>query len=249
MEQKSLASQEHFISSIKTPLIFLLVLWIIFVVQISFDLDIGFLGVFPRNISGLKGILFSPLIHANFSHLISNSFPLFVLSVIIWYFYRRVAVRSFVMIYFLTGLSVWLMARSVFHIGASGVVYGLLAFIFWNGIFRRNVKSIVLALIVMVFFNGMFAGILPNQEGISWESHLYGAIMGIFTAYYYKEELEADEYKKEYDWEKEPELADRPYFFNRDVFEKTKAEREEEARAAKERNDFGDWISDITWEE
>ena len=130
------------------------------------------------------------------------------------------------MIYILTGLSVWIFGRRVFHIGASGVVYGLVAFVFWMGIFRRSIKSIILALIVTVLYSGYFFGILPNQEGISWESHLLGGIVGIFTAYWFKEQIEADELPPPPSWANEP--TDKSYFLDRDAFEKTKAEREQE---------------------
>lgn len=130
------------------------------------------------------------------------------------------------MIYLLTGLSVWIFGRRVFHIGASGVVYGLVAFVFWMGIFRRSLKSIILALIVTVLYSGYFFGILPNQEGISWESHLLGGLVGIFTAYWFKELIESDEVVQAPSWENEP--ASTQFFLDRDVFEKTKAERQQE---------------------
>ena len=233
----------RFIDSIQLPLIFLGVIWAIHILQWLMEWRLGFLGVYPRYLPGMKGILFSPLIHADFSHLISNSFPLFVLSSIIIYFYPRVAVKSFIMIYLLTGLAVWLLARSVFHIGASGVVYGLLAFIFWNGIFRRNGKAIVLSLIVMVMFQGMFMGVLPNQEGISWESHLLGAIVGIFAAYYFKEEIEADEIEEAPSWARDTDAVRSNHFLPRDTFEKTKAQREQEAREQPP-----DWTTNNTWD-
>ena len=145
------------------------------------------------------------------------------------------------MIYLLTGLSVWLFGRSVFHIGLSGVVYGLVSFVFWNGIFRRNIKSIILALIVTFLYSGFFMGILPNQEGISWESHLLGGLIGIFTSFWYKDEIEKDEQKVVPSWEREPQKEE-TFFLNRDIFEKTKEERLKEKD-----DDFSDWFSSGTW--
>ena len=224
--------------SLKIPFQFLVLIWVIHLFQFLLGIDLGFLGVYPREFFGLKGILFAPLIHADFPHLIHNSTPFFVLSVIIMFFYRRVAIRSIIMIYLLTGLSVWLFARSVFHIGASGVVYGLVSFVFWNGIFRRNLKSIVLALIVTFLYSGFFMGILPNQEGISWESHLLGGLIGIFTSFWYKDEIEKDEVKEVPSWEQEPQ-AEETFFLDRDIFDKTKEER------LRERDD--DWFSSGTF--
>ncbi|NJL76973.1 MAG: rhomboid family intramembrane serine protease [Saprospiraceae bacterium] len=162
-----------------------------------------------------------------FTHLLSNSIPLFVLSVIILFFYRKVALSSFLILYLVTGLTVWIFARgNTYHIGASGVVYGLVSFVFWMGIFRRSVKAIILALIVTVLYSGMFLGVLPNQEGISWESHLLGGLVGIFAAYWFKDDLEPDDEKPTYSWENEPELLERPFFLNRDAFDKKKSERD-----------------------
>ncbi|MCB0705982.1 MAG: rhomboid family intramembrane serine protease [Saprospiraceae bacterium] len=205
------------------PLVFLGIMWAIHLLKTVLDVNLVQFGVYPRVPQGLKGILFSPLIHSDWHHLISNSVPFLVLSVMIFFFYSRVAVRSFILIYVLTGLAVWLFGRRVFHIGASGVVYGLLAFVFWTGIFRRSLKSIVLALIVTFLYSGYFMGVLPNQEGISWESHLLGALSGVFTAFWYKNEIEADELPEPPSWEEEE--ADPPkYFLDRNVFDRKKGE-------------------------
>ena len=217
--------RNQIVSSLKLPFQFVVLIWAIHLFQAFTNLDFGSYGIFPREVFGLRGVVLAPLIHDDMRHLISNSAPIFLLAATIMYFYRRVAVRSMLMIYLLTGFAVWLFARKVFHIGASGVVYGLVSFVFWSGIFRRSLKSIVLSLIIAFLYSGYFLGILPNQEGISWESHLMGGIAGIFTAYWYKEEIEADEERQAPSWESEPEKAS--FFLDRDVFEKTKAEREE----------------------
>lgn len=221
-----------------------LVLWVVHLLQVITGIDLGWLGVYPHRIFGLKGILFSPLIHADWGHLLSNTPPLFFLSLIIFYFFRSIAVPSLVMIYFLTGLAVWLFGRPVFHIGASGVIYGLVAFVFWNGIFRRNLKSIVLALIVMFYYGSMFAGILPGQQGISWESHLLGGLVGIFTSFWFRGSQEQDEAKPVYSWERDEESPLDSYFLDRDTFDKTKEERRRENRD----KDLGQWFSSRSWD-
>jgi len=242
------------IQSLQLPLLFVALLWILHLLQYFSGFDLGPFGVYPRQFFGLRGVFLAPLIHADFAHLISNSIPLLALSGIIFYFYRRVAVRSFLMIYLLTGLAVWAFGRSVFHIGASGVVYGLMAFILGTGIFRRNIKSVTLALIVFLFYSGMLVGLFPVQTGVSWEGHLSGAIVGIFTAFFYKLEIETDEIVPVYP--PEPDLASRPYFLPRDTFEKTRAERAQALRMEQERKiqealerqrraQDGEWNSDI----
>lgn len=207
----------------------MVILWLIQGVQWLTGISFSAWGVLPRDEDGIAGIFMAPLLHADWGHLLSNTPPLFVLSAIILYFYRKVAIPAFSMIYVLTGLAVWLFGRGyTYHIGASGVIYGLVAFVFWSGLFRRNIRSIALALIVAFYYGSMMMGILPGQEGISWESHLYGAVVGIFVAYWFKEKIEKDEEKPTYSWEHEPELPEAPFLDPR-TFDKTKAEREKES--------------------
>ena len=238
----AISTKEKFRQSLLLPFILIAVLWVIQVLQSFLGIELSQYGVYPRRAFGLKGIFFSPLLHSGWPHLLSNTPPLFVLSAMILFFYRRIAIPSFFTIYFLTGLAVWIFARdNAFHIGASGVIYGLVAFVFWNGIFRRNLKSIVLALIVVFYYGGMFVGIVPGQEpNVSWESHLLGGIIGIFTSFWFKNQIEKDEKKPVYSWETEP---DKPldYFLDRDTFQKTKQERLRE-----EQDNNSGWFSNIS---
>ena len=162
------------------------------------------MGILPRDMIGILGIISGPIVHANFSHLLSNTMPLLILGWAIFFFYSKVSYKSFIVIYVLTGLFVWLFARQVYHIGASGIVYGLVSFLFFSGIFRRDNKSIAIALIVTFLYGGIVWGVLPGQKGISWESHLFGGIAGIITAFIFRK---IDPQKK-YDWEDEEDDFD-----------------------------------------
>jgi len=157
------------------------------------------LGILPRNLNGLAGIFTSPLIHGSFSHLISNTAPLVFMGIGIFYFYPKVAYKVFTIIYLGTGVLVWLFAREVYHIGASGIIYGFVSFLFFSGIFRKDNRSIALALVVILFYGGLIWGVLPVERGVSWESHLFGAIAGIVSAFLFRK---IDPPKK-YDWEDE----------------------------------------------
>ena len=224
-------------TSIYAAFVSLLVIWIIHIVSSMIGMELGWLGVLPRHISGLKGILFAPLIHDDFTHLFYNSMPLVVLVTMISFFYRKVAIKAVSLMYLLTGLSVWLFAREVFHIGASGVVYALVSFVFFSGLFRRNIKSIILALIVTLLYSGMAAGVLPNQEGISWESHLFGAFVGLYVAYLYKNEIEQDdEFGTDNPWVRKNRFPEEEgqYFLERDAFDKTKEEKRMELERLRE---------------
>lgn len=239
-------TRRHFLESIRFPIFALFALWIVHAYQVLAEWDPGDYGIISRRMYGIWGILTGPMVHGSWEHLASNSVPLFVLTVICLYFYKKVAIRAFWIIYLLTGFAVWLLARQVSHIGASGVVYGLLAFVFWNGIFRRSIRSIILALIVMLLYSGMFMGVLPDQEGVSWESHLLGSMMGILTSFWFKGELEDDEIDR-HDPFAEERNQEKQYFLPRDIFDKTKAQRAfEEAEAQRLRQEEGDtWTS--TW--
>lgn len=181
------------------PLIFPLMIWIVYLTSELLSEYPYKLGILPRNLSGLIGIFASPLIHSDFSHLISNSFPLILLGFGIFYFYPEAAYKVFAFVYFCTGLLVWLFAREVYHVGASGIVYAFVSYFFFNGLFRRDVRSITLSLIVVFLYGGLVWGIFPIEEGISWESHFFGAITGMLASFVFRK---SDPIKK-YDWENE----------------------------------------------
>ena len=181
------------------PLTFPLILWIIYLINYLFDFYPYKLGILPRNLNGLIGILTSPLIHSGFSHLISNTAPLILMGIGIFYFYPKVAYKVFSIIYIGTGILVWLFAREVYHIGASGIIYGFVSFLFFSGVFRKDNRSIALALIVVFLYGGLIWGVLPVQQGISWESHFFGAIVGLISAFIFRK----IDPPKRYDWEDE----------------------------------------------
>jgi membrane associated rhomboid family serine protease len=178
-------------------------------------------GIFPREEYGMRGVFLAPLVHSNIRHLLSNAAPLAITLFSLLFFYPKVAMRGLMMIWFFTGVAVWLLAGKAWHIGASGVVYGLVSFLFWSGVFRKNKKSIVLALVMLILYSGMFEGILPNEPGISWESHLYGSLVGIFAAWWFKAEIEEDEVEQKIVFEQ----TEKQIFLPLDAFEKTKAQR------------------------
>lgn len=158
-------------------------MWLVFTLEVSLSLNFGFLGIYPRTAEGLIGILTAPMVHGSLLHIFSNTFPLLFLGVALFYFYDRIATRVFLQCYLFTGVLVWLFGRPVYHIGASGVIYGLAFFMISFGIFRKDFKSILLSVVVVVLYGGIIYGIFPAQSGVSWESHLMGAVVGVVTAY------------------------------------------------------------------
>ena len=162
------------------------VLWMAKLFEFEFQLDFSSWGVLPLEISGLRGIIFSPFIHANFEHLIANTFPIFILTFSLFFFYRKSAYTIFILIYLLSGFFVWLGGREALHIGASGVIYGLAAFLFLSGIISFNIRLLTISLVVSLIYGGMFLGIFPLKPEISWESHLWGGISGFSLAWFYR---------------------------------------------------------------
>ncbi|MCK5823336.1 MAG: rhomboid family intramembrane serine protease [Bacteroidales bacterium] len=172
--------------SIIFPLFFLVVIWLIEIFEVELNLDFSFLGIYPLKVKGLIGILTAPLIHASFNHLISNSAPFFILGVALFYFYPKIAHKVFIFIYLTTNFWVWVSARSAYHIGASGIVYGLASFIFFSGIIKKNTRLTAISLLTIFLYGSMVWGIFPFKQTISFESHLFGAIAGLVMAIYYK---------------------------------------------------------------
>lgn len=243
---------DRFAKSSRFSFRFLGFLWLIHALQYFLNFSWAIYGIYPRTEIGFRGVFFAPLLHADWTHLISNTLPFWVLATLLFYFFPRVANYVFLSLYFVTGVLVWLLGRAeTYHIGLSYVIYGLVSFVFWTGVFRRSIQSITLAIIVLLFYSGMFVGVVPSAENlarnISWESHLLGALVGIYLAYHYRREYEDNELQNV---EKEEERQ--AFFFETDAFDYTKQEREAAERRRQEeenkrfQNPFNDWFSNHT---
>lgn len=186
------------------PITFVLLLWVIKVLEVLSNSSFVKLGILPRTVSGLIGLVTAPLVHADFNHLISNSLPLLFLGLGIFYSYPGASKKLYIGIYILQGLLVWLFARQAYHIGASGLIYGLVSFLFFSGIIRRDNRSIALALIVTFLYGGLTWGVLPVKAEISWESHLFGSLVGVMFAFIFRKSDPAPKY----DWEDEEDITE-----------------------------------------
>jgi membrane associated rhomboid family serine protease len=168
------------------PGVFLLLIWIIFVMDSVLKLDLVYHGLFPRKISGLQGILFGPLIHGGIKHIVANSLPLFALSSLLFYFYRNLSFRVLFFCYFLNGILVWIIGRPSYHVGASGVIYGLAGFLFVSGLLRKHLGLMAISFLVAFQYGSMIWGIFPIEDHISWESHFSGLLTGLCLAWVYR---------------------------------------------------------------
>jgi len=177
-------------TSMVFPLAVVAVMWIVKIAEYYTGSDFGELGIMPLTAKGLIGIVTAPFIHADFGHLVANTIPMFVSLSIIFYFYREVAFQVFFLVWLFTGVWVWSFARDdSFHIGASGLVYGYISFLFFSGMIRRNARLMAISFLIIFLYGGFFWGIFPDffpKRNISWESHLMGGIAGIVMAIFYR---------------------------------------------------------------
>jgi len=211
------------------PGIFVLLMWLVKLVEILFETDFSRFGIYPLTAKGLPGILFSPFIHANFTHLFSNTVPLFFLSLALFYFYSEVALKVFIWTYFLTGILVWVGGREAWHIGASGVVYGLASFLFFSGIIRRYFRLIALSLLIVFLYGSMVWGLFPGvYKNVSWESHMLGFFSGALLAVLYRNQ---GPQKPVYEWLEEEPVD------NEDDFKMN----ENEEKMERENGGHGEW--------
>ncbi len=174
-------SMNNIWQSFKTVLFIVLILWAILIMGFVFPIE-NF-GIKPRSLEGLPGILLAPFIHAGINHLVANSISLLVLGSIFLTMERKLSVQLILQIIVIGGFGTWLIGRSEFtHVGASGVIYGILGYLLTMGIFSRNLKAILVSVLVFLLYGGAVWGIFPTMGFVSWESHLCGFIAGIFTA-------------------------------------------------------------------
>lgn len=183
------------------PFISALVLWLVFWAGWRFNIPLDSYGIYPRAVDGLAGVIFSPFIHANLEHLYNNTLPLVILLAALSYFYRELTWKILGCGILLTGILTWIIGRESYHIGASGLIYVLVSFIFFKGIMTKYYRLVALSLFVVMFYGSLVWYVFPDvKEGISWEGHLAGFISGFIFAIRFK----TPEYKKmiRYDWER-----------------------------------------------
>lgn len=194
----------------KIALGFIAALWVVELANWALDLELQRFGVRPRELAGLPGIVLAPLLHGGFSHLIANSIPLLVLGTVMLYLYPYSTVKVLPAVYLGPGIAVWLLARAfTVHVGASGLVYGLVAYVFVAGVLRRDRRAIAASMLVYFLYGTLVWGVFPGQPGISWQTHLAAAVIGVAMAILLRH-LDLPP-RKRYEWEDEGEERDGPH--------------------------------------
>jgi len=186
---------------------FALLLWMLKLVEYLGGLDFAQFGIYPRRADGLVGILLAPFIHGSVAHLFANTAPIVVMGTMLLYGYPRAAKVLLPAVYLGGGVAVWLFAREAYHIGASGLAFGLLFFVFTVGVLRWERRTIALSLLVFFLYGGMISGVIPGAHDISFESHLSGALIGIVLAFLLRHR-DPEPQRKQYSWEHEKTEAD-----------------------------------------
>ncbi|MEO6304365.1 MAG: rhomboid family intramembrane serine protease [Bacteroidia bacterium] len=196
---------KQILNSIFYPFIFLLGIWIVFFIERTNDLSFVKFGILPRSVQGLLGIVTSVFIHGDIEHIASNSIPLLVLGMMLFYFYKKIAKAAFVWIWLISGIWLWLGGRNsveypTYHIGASTLIYGLATFLFFSGVFRKHLRLMVVSAMVVFLYGSIMWGIFPLKTEISWEGHLFGSLAGVLVAFNYRKE---GPQRRVYHWEEE----------------------------------------------
>lgn len=168
------------------PTVYVVTIWVIYWIEIHFGYNFNKFGIYPRTLDGFKGVFFTHFIHSNTSHLFNNSVPLFVLLSSLFYFYKDLAYKVLLIGGFFTGFLTWLIARDSYHIGASGIVYLLFSFILFSGIVKKHFRLVALSLIIIFLYGSMIWYVFPIKEGMSWEGHLSGFLVGFIFAILYR---------------------------------------------------------------
>ena len=186
---------------------FALFLWVVKFAEYFGGLDFTQFGIYPRRAGGLAGVLFAPFIHSSVAHLFANTAPIIVIGTMLLYGYPRAAKVLLPAVYLGGGIAVWLFAREAYHIGASGLAFGMLFFVFTVGALRWERRTIALSLVVFFLYGGMIWGILPVAREVSFESHLSGALIGVVLAFLLRHR-DPEPPREQYSWEREEAEAD-----------------------------------------
>jgi membrane associated rhomboid family serine protease len=177
-------ARQSFFGSAVVPFRLVFLMWLVFSFEFYFNINLAFLGIEPRTVSGLIGILTAPLIHGSFAHIVSNTMPLLFMGAVLFFFYGRIGEVVFFRCYFITNALVWIFSPRVsYHIGASGLIYGISAFLIFYGFLKRDFLSLIISVGIFMLYGGIFYGVLPSDPTVSWESHLAGAAVGTYTAF------------------------------------------------------------------
>lgn len=199
-------SRAEFRAALAVALAFVGAIVVIHALGAALGLDLQRFGVHPRQWSGLAGIIAAPMLHGNFAHLVSNALPLAIVGTAMLFLYPDASRIVLPAVYLGPGLAVWLFGRDSVHIGASGLVYGMVGYVFVAGLLRGDRRAVAASMLVAFMYGALVWGVLPIKEGVSWETHLAAALIGVTLAFALRHRDPVPQ--RRYAWEGEPEPQD-----------------------------------------
>ena len=188
--------RNRLLNSFIIPVAFVVVMWAVKAVEEMFGLDFSFLGIQPLKAEGIPGIFLFHFIHGSWEHLLANTLPIIVLGAMLYYFYRTIATKVWLVLMFSTGLFTWCIAGGGCHVGASALIYGMAFFLMVSGFIRRNKSLVVVSFLVTLLYGSLVWGLFPKyavENNISWEGHFAGFLFGIILAFFYRKEGPAND--------------------------------------------------------
>lgn len=200
-------TNRHWINDLWPALLLVGLMWLVFITNIVINYDLNQWGIYPEQAKGLWGILFSPLLHGSWAHLLSNSVPTLILTFLLVQFYREITLSVLSISWVMVGVLVWITGISGVHIGMSGVVYALASFLFFSGLIRKYKPLVGISFFVAFMYGSLIWGVLPVKEGVSWQSHLWGGVIGLVLAVYYRKKGPRE---PKYQYEIEAEMGIEP---------------------------------------
>lgn len=168
--------------------VILIFIWSVYIYEYKTNSNLNSFGVYPGSIAGLRGVLFAPMIHNSISHLVNNTIAFFILFNLLNSFYNTLSKSIFFFVYIFSGLLTWILGQNGYHIGLSGVIYGIFGFLIASGLIRKNYKLLAISFAVIFWYGSMFWYVFPIEEGISWEGHLSGLFVGVIWALIYRKD-------------------------------------------------------------
>ncbi len=181
------------------PGFFMFLCWMVFLLEISLNVDLTSYGLLPRTISHWYGIFTMPFLHGDFEHIFSNTVSFLVMGTMIFYFYKKNALPVFLWSYLFSGVLTWLIGRNNFHVGASAMIYAFAGYLFTSGILSKNRNLTAVSLIIVFLYGSMIWGVFPQNTGISWEGHLSGLVVGVVLSFIYRTPKPVDVYEDDDD--------------------------------------------------
>lgn len=173
------------------PFLLVLLMWIVYWGEFVSPIELTRLGILPRTLSGVFGIIFSPLLHSktDINHIINNSIPIFLTLITLFFFYPKIAYKILLLSWFISGFMTWLIAENEgsYHIGMSSIIYSLILFLFVSGIIKKQLKYQAISMLIVLTYGSLVWGIFPVEEKVSWQGHLGGMITGVLLALLYVE--------------------------------------------------------------